>query len=310
MPADKGKRLHEVTTRFWLAAGGLLGVSLLPCPECGTPLIFHVWPLVGMVMLAQAVKKRTAREKTVLAGGVHRSPILLAVFAHPDDETFRPGGTLALLAQQNVRVEVLTFTHGEAGSCGDPPLCAPEELPAVRERELRAACAALGIQPPHLLDYADGHLQEWERDTMVAHILALVNEIRPQVLLSFGPDGLSGHPDHIAVGEWTAESFRRVEEIAALYTLAVPRSLAERLDMRQVRAVPDETIALTVDVSSVWEAKRAAMRAHATQISSSPMMRAPEERQRLFFGREDFVRAALRDPKADFLPKVLERYLL
>lgn len=68
---------------------------------------------------------------------------LLAVFAHPDDETFRCGGTLALLAQRGVRVQVLTATRGQAGSCGAPPLCAPEELPAVRENELRCACAAL-----------------------------------------------------------------------------------------------------------------------------------------------------------------------
>ncbi len=235
---------------------------------------------------------------------------LLAVFAHPDDETFRPGGTLALLARLGVRVQVLTFTRGEAGSCGDPPLCAPEELPAVRERELRAACAALGTPPPRLLDYGDGYLQESDTETMVSHILSVMDEIRPQVLLSFGPDGLSGHSDHIAVGQWTAEAFRRAEGAAALYTLAVPRSLAERLNMRQARAVPDETIALTVDVSSVWEVKQAAMRAHATQVGSSPMMNAPEERQRLFFGRESFVRAAVRNSSADFLPKTLERHCL
>ncbi len=235
---------------------------------------------------------------------------LLAVFAHPDDETFRPGGTLALLGRQNVRVEVLTFTHGEAGSCGDPPLCAPAELPAVRACELHTACAMLGIQPPRLLNYADGHLQEEDAEPMSALILSIASEIKPQVVLSFGPDGLSGHPDHIAVGQWTAEAFRRADEIAALYTVAVPRSLAQKLDMRQVYPVPDEAIALTVDVSSVWETKRTAMRCHATQVSSSPMMSAPEERQRLFFGREYFVRAATRQSSNDFLPKVLEGYLV
>ncbi len=76
--------------------------------------------------------------------------ILLAVFAHPDDETFRPGGTLAWLAQRDVRVHLLTATRGEAGSCGEPPLCAPDELPAVRARSRAAnnapnARGALGI---------------------------------------------------------------------------------------------------------------------------------------------------------------------
>jgi LmbE family N-acetylglucosaminyl deacetylase len=237
------------------------------------------------------------------------TPALLAVLAHPDDETFRPGGTLALLAQRGIKVHVLTLTHGEAGSCGEPPLCTPDELPSVRERELRCASAALGIQQPRLLDYADGHLHEADTETMIAHILSVVNEVRPQVLLSFGTDGLSGHLDHIAVGQWTNEAFRRAEGIAALYTVAVPQSLAQRLDMRQIHPVADEAIALTVDVSSVWETKLAAIRCHATQWSSSPMMSVPAECQHLFFGREYFVRAAMRGSAADFLPDVLKGHL-
>jgi LmbE family N-acetylglucosaminyl deacetylase len=235
---------------------------------------------------------------------------LLAVFAHPDDETFRPGGTLALLAQRGVRVEMLTFTHGEAGSCGNPPVCSSDELPVVRERELRCACAALGIQSPRLLEYADGHLQEAETEAMIAQILSVVQEVRPQIWLSFGPDGLSGHPDHIAVGQWAFEAFLRAKEIAALYTVAVPRSLALLLDMRQVHSVVDKAIALAVNVSPVWETKLAAMRCHATQWSSSPMANAPAERKRLFFGKEYFVRAASRDANADFLPTTLKEFLL
>jgi N-acetylglucosamine malate deacetylase 2 len=237
-------------------------------------------------------------------------PHLLAVFAHPDDETFRPGGTLALLARQGVQVVVLTFTRGQAGSCGEPPLCTLAELPAVRERELHCACAALGIQSPQLLDYADGHLQEVNAETMITHILSVMNEIKPQVLLSFGLDGLSGHLDHIAVGQWAAEAFHRIEAVAALYTVAVPQSLAQKLDMRQLHSVPDEAIALTVDVSSVWETKLAAMHCHATQLSSSPMMSAPAEGQRLFFGREYFVRALSRKPKTDFMTQALKDNLL
>jgi LmbE family N-acetylglucosaminyl deacetylase len=234
------------------------------------------------------------------------TPALLAVFAHPDDETFRPGGTLALLARLGVNVHVLTLTHGEAGSCGEPPLCTLDELPITRERELRCACAALGIKPPHVLDYPDGHLAEADPERVIADILAIVRQVCPQVLLSFGSDGLSGHPDHILVGKWAAEAFRRVEGAATLYTVAVPQSLATRLDITQVHPVPDETIALSVDVASVWETKLAAMRCHATQLSSSPMLSAPTERQRLFFGQEHFVLAALRRSGDDFLPQALQ----
>jgi len=235
---------------------------------------------------------------------------LLAIFAHPDDETFRPGGTLALLAQRGVNVHVLSLTHGEAGSCGEPALCTSDELPSVRARELRCACTALGIQPPTLLDHQDGHLMEANPERVIATIFAVVHQVRPQVLLSFGPDGLSGHPDHILVGQWAAEAFRRVEGIATFYTIAVPQSLAQTLNMVQVHPVPDETIALSVDVSSVWEMKLAAMRCHATQWSSSPMLSAPAGRQLMFFGQEHFVRAAERRSADDFLPAVLQGCLL
>jgi len=235
---------------------------------------------------------------------------LLAVLAHPDDETFRPGGTLALLSQTGVSVHLLTATHGESGSCGDPPLCNPENLAAMREQELRCACAALGIEPPRLLGYPDGKLQQVQSEALIASILIAIEEFNPEVMLTFGPDGLSGHPDHVVIGECAAEAFRRSKKVAALYTLAVPESLAQRLEMHQVHPVPDNTITLTVDVSSTWQKKLAAMRCHATQWSSSPMIKASEERQRLFFGQEFFIRAASRLAYDDFLPEILRSHLL
>jgi len=219
---------------------------------------------------------------------------LLAVFAHPDDETFRCGGTLALLAQRGVRVQVLTATRGQAGSRGDPPLCTPEELPTVREKELRSACAALGLLPPILLDYQDGKLPESDPERIISEILAVVRELRPQIMLTFGTEGLSGHPDHIAIGCAAAKAFRRAEDVSAIYTLAVPRSLAETLGMKQIRTVPDENITLAVDVSSVWEAKISAIRSHRTQMGESPILIAPEAKQRLFLGTEHFCLSSSR----------------
>ena len=227
-------------------------------------------------------------------------PTLLAVFAHPDDETYRCGGTLALLAQRGVRAHVLTATRGQAGSCGDPPLCSRDQLPIWRERELQCACAALGIEPPRLLDYQDGQLAEADRETIIAEILAVAREVRPQVMLTYGPEGVSGHPDHVAIGQCAAEAFRRAEAIDALYTVAVPRSLAERLGMTQVRAVPDEQITLTVNVALAWEQKLAAIHCHHTQLGESPILAASPERQRLFLGVEHFARLAWQGGR-DFL---------
>lgn len=225
---------------------------------------------------------------------------LLAVFAHPDDETFRCGGTLALLAQRGVRVQVLTATRGQAGSRGDPPLCVPDELPVVRERELRCACAALGIEPPILLDYQDGHLSNIASSEIIADVLEVVNQVHPEIILTFGPDGLSGHPDHIVIGQCAAEAFHRTEDVHALYTLAVPQSLAKALGMTQIHAVPDETIRLRVDVSEVWETKMAAIHCHRTQLGESPILAASDEKQRLFWGTEHFRRAQARLEKDFF----------
>jgi LmbE family N-acetylglucosaminyl deacetylase len=88
--------------------------------------------------------------------------------------------------------------------------------------------------------------------------------------------------------------------------VAVPRSVAERLGMERIRPVPDEAITLAVDVAPAWEQKMAAIRCHATQLGASPMMQAPVEQQRRFFGTEHFVRAAIRQPDQDFLSMVLK----
>lgn len=226
----------------------------------------------------------------------HDSNRLLAVFAHPDDETYRAGGTLALLAGRGVSVQILTATRGQAGSCGDPPLCIPKGLAAVRESELICACSTLGVELPILLDYQDGHLAEVDPEDIIAEILAVIEDLRPQVILTFGQDGLSGHADHIAIGEFTAEAYHRSNSVDALYTLAVPQSLADTLGMSQIHAVPDEKIALEVDVSTCWDTKIKAIQCHATQLSSSPINNAPLERQLLFLGSEHFILASERKP--------------
>jgi LmbE family N-acetylglucosaminyl deacetylase len=229
---------------------------------------------------------------------------LLAIFAHPDDESFRCGGTLALLARGGVGVHVLTATRGEAGSRGDPPLCSAGQLAAVRERELRNACAALGIEPPRFLDYLDGTLTGEDEEEAAAQVMAMIQELRPKVLLTWPPDGLSGHPDHVAVSRWTALAFQQAAALgldapAALYHLAVPRSVAKALGLSHLHDVPDEQVTLTVDVTPVWEQKLAAIRCHRTQMGRSPILNEPEEKRRLFLGTEHFRLARTRlDPSA------------
>jgi len=224
---------------------------------------------------------------------------VLAVFAHPDDETFRCGGTLALLARQGVQVQVLCATRGEAGV----PELEPEQAGQIRQAELECACRALGLQPPRFLDYQDGALAQVDQEEAVSRIVAVVRELRPRVLLTWPPDGVSGHPDHIAISHWTGEALNWMASPAAdtkglardpsphataLYHIVVPHSLAQTLGMTQLYTVPDESVTLTVDVSDVWEAKMAAIRCHRTQLKGTPILSAPEAKQRLFLGVEHF----------------------
>jgi N-acetylglucosamine malate deacetylase 2 len=221
--------------------------------------------------------------------------VLLAVFAHPDDESFRCGGTLALLARRGVRVQVLTATRGQAGSCGNPPLCSPDELPLVRELELCCACTTLGIEPPILLDYQDGELAGLDGDGPVTQILSVMQQIQPDVLLTWPPDGLSGHLDHCAVSHWTSLAFNQALHAeltppSALYHIAMPRSIQQFLGLSDLRALPDEAVTVAVDVKAVWSQKLTALRCHKTQLGEAPILSQSAERQEVFLGREFFRR--------------------
>jgi len=237
-----------------------------------------------------------------------RPRVLLAVFAHPDDESFRCGGTLALLARRGIKVQIITATRGDAGSCGEPPLCLVDKLGVVREQELRCACAALGIATPIFLDYFDGKLAKVNEKKAVARIIEEIKRLKPQVLLSWPSDGLSGHPDHVAVSRWTKKAYEQMamekEAPVAVYHLAIPNSVANVLSLTKLHSIPDEEISLTVDIAEVWEQKMAAIRCHRTQASTSPILSSMEKTQRLFLGKEYFSQA-LSSEDYDFLPGIL-----
>lgn len=233
-----------------------------------------------------------------------QSPVLLAVFAHPDDESYRCGGTLALLAQRGIQVQIISATRGDAGSCGEPPLCRAEELGELREQELRCACATLGIAQPIILGYSDGKLAEANEKEAVTRIYRVIRNLSPKVILTWPPDGLSGHPDHATVSYWTKLAFQNASSDKktqiAIYHLAIPHSAAKKLNLTQLYSIPDKDISLVVDVAEVWKQKMAAIHCHRTQAIGSPILAASEEKQRVFFGYEYFTRA-IDNKKGDFL---------
>jgi len=129
---------------------------------------------------------------------------VLAVFAHPDDESIACGGTLARLSYAGVRVVLLCASHREAGSISDPALVPDGDLGRVRVHELQEAARALGIAEVRVLDHPDGDLR-WA-DVPIFHdeIVSAIERFGPDAVITFGDDGLYWHLDHIGVHERTS----------------------------------------------------------------------------------------------------------
>ena len=253
---------------------------------------------------------------------------LLAIFAHPDDETFGVGGSMAMLAEQGHRVTLICATNGdegaEANDDGDHAMD-----PEIRRNELRCACRALGIGEPVFLGYRDSGMENWspkpgafvlvDREEVVARLVDEMRRIRPAVIVTFDPGGIYGHPDHVRVSEVATEAFRRAQQEpggpSVLYHQALARSTAERMvaewegndarrgarpptedDILQRRrfvelARPDEDITTTIDVRPVLARKRAAFECHASQMRPEQLEETQDaERLEEAFGTELFIR--------------------
>jgi LmbE family N-acetylglucosaminyl deacetylase len=231
---------------------------------------------------------------------------ICCLFAHPDDDTYGVGGTLAGLAGSEPEVTVVLATSGEAGEIADPSLATRETLGAVREAEDRASWAALGLQPDlRFLRYPDGRVADVPPEDLVGAFVAILLERRPEVVITFGPDGITGHPDHIAVGRAATEAFHVARAQSSegfarlLYTvLSADRVAAlnealrargqEPLDPLQPfapRGVPTERVGVVVDCSDVLQRKVEALRCHRTQGELEDL---PYDLWPAVLGREEF----------------------
>jgi LmbE family N-acetylglucosaminyl deacetylase len=142
-------------------------------------------------------------------------PRILGVFAHPDDESFCAGGTLAKYAAAGAEIMVVSATRGDAGQIRDARAATRRTLGLVRERELRLACEQLGVQHAACLDYGDGTLKDVAPQTLARDVTRIVREFRPDTVITFGPDGGYGHPDHIAIGAATTTACALAGDAAA-----------------------------------------------------------------------------------------------
>lgn len=238
---------------------------------------------------------------------------VLAVFAHPDDESLACGGTLARLADAGVKVVLLCASRGERGSISDPDLVPDGNLAAARTRELMDAAAALGIADVVIADHPDGDLRWAGVPELHDEIVALVERHAPAAVITFAEDGLYWHLDHIGVHERTYTAVGSFGDSAPpLYYVTIRqgimRALADAAHGRGDAAPaasfwgiePDAfgdaaaPATFTIDVRPWIRRKLSALRCHRTQIGpDNPLAWIDEELARDWLGIECFRRAQI-----------------
>jgi LmbE family N-acetylglucosaminyl deacetylase len=242
---------------------------------------------------------------------------ILLLLAHPDDETFGPGGTIAKYSSEGAGVYLATATKGQAGMVGDPPVTDREHLGEVRAAELLRAAGVLGIRKVVFLGFLDGQLLQTPRSLLVEKAVEQIRWIRPHVLIGFGPEGVSRHPDHIVMSEVALEAFdasadpskfphQLVDGVVPwapfkLYQFEIAQEILSAWDV-PLAGVPKEKLTTFVDTKAFVDRKVEAFACHRTQARDSARILS-REGYREFARLETYVLAKTRLPLAS-LPEV------
>jgi N-acetyl-1-D-myo-inositol-2-amino-2-deoxy-alpha-D-glucopyranoside deacetylase len=253
---------------------------------------------------------------------------VLAIFAHPDDESLTCGGTLARLADRGVRVVVMCASRGERGSVADPALVPEGDLGAVRVTELRNAARVLGAAEVVVLNHTDGNLR-WDRvPEFHQQIVDAIRTYSPDLVITFDEDGLYWHLDHIGVHERTYTAVKSLGTSAPpLYYVTMPHGVMRHIVEAAIAKgwvpagarfwgiEPDafglaaEPWTLTVDVGDWVPTKLEALRCHRTQMGpTNPLTWLDQEQARRWLGVEYFRRAAI-DAGDSMLERIGEQIL-
>jgi LmbE family N-acetylglucosaminyl deacetylase len=244
---------------------------------------------------------------------------LMCILAHPDDESLGFGGLLAHYAHQGVATHLITATRGQRGWLGEPTAYpGPEALGRIRERELWAAAEVLGIEETTLLDYMDGDLDQADPTEIIGLLVSHLRRVRPQVVLTFDPYGIYGHPDHIAICQFTtaaisaaanphyvdrdAQASHQVSKLyyrawsgaeAAIYQ-QVFGDLVMNIDGVKRRATSWAEWAITtqIDATSDWQQVQRAVDCHRSQLLAYERFATlAVEQQCILWGQQNFYRA-------------------
>jgi LmbE family N-acetylglucosaminyl deacetylase len=226
---------------------------------------------------------------------------ILGIWAHPDDEVYLSGGLMAAARDAGQRVVCVTATRGEHGT-DDPIAWPPARLAAIRTRELQASLAVLGVHDHRLLGIADGRCAARSGFAVVERLTSIIQEVRPDTIVTFGPDGLTGHEDHQVVSRWaTAARMLAAADADLLYATTTVehvdrwQRVHDRLGVYLVPGLPlrRTSAELALDLrldADLLERKLAALRAQASQTAAL-IARFGEEHFREWVAVEAFVSA-------------------
>ncbi len=215
---------------------------------------------------------------------------LLLVFAHPDDESVFAAGVACRTVAEGGLVAVCTATPGDRGKLGDPAICARERLGAIRQAELMDACRVLGVSTVRVLGYQDRALAIAPSDTIRRQLVEVIRAVRPQVVVTFEPNGSNLHPDHIGISRFTSDAVVAAADARWYPDLGVPHAVARLawtlpvrpwVVLRRSDPALEPGADFVVDVSAFADRKAAALRAHRTQHLTI---------DRIFFSKPDAMR--------------------
>jgi LmbE family N-acetylglucosaminyl deacetylase len=203
-----------------------------------------------------------------------KTPVILVVFAHPDDESFGVAGTLAKYSMAGTGTALICATRGEAGQ-SNGLADSPAMLGALRTRELECAAHAVGVAELHLLDWPDGGGASWDLDLLARQIGNLIRSIHPGVVITFDHEGITRHPDHIAVHRATLQALESAPDrlgVQRLFYQVVTCEEEASPEGPQIACIPPEAVDVTVNVRTFEAIKRRALECHRTQAADTCWM--------------------------------------
>ncbi|MFG2757031.1 PIG-L deacetylase family protein [Streptomyces wuyuanensis] len=233
---------------------------------------------------------------------IDRLGTVLGVWAHPDDEAYLSGGLMALARDRGARVVCVTATRGELGT-EHPDVWPPDRLAAARTYELARCLAILGVHEHHWLGHADGGCSAVPPARAVARLRDIIGCVRPDTVLTFGPDGITGHPDHRTVSAWTTAAFEQAAPPGArlLYATFAERRAARWAPLNERLGIfppglpvltPERLLAVDVELDAgTADRKVRALAAQRTQTAEL-MAFVGLERFTAWVGDESFIEAA------------------